>query len=51
MMMVMGSGKKRRGKKKENVGSKAVNVKLFDTAMLCSGLLDMLRLSVKCLNV
>jgi len=51
-MMVMGSGKKKEKKRKrENVGSKAVNVKLFDTAMRCSGLLDMLRLRVKCLNV
>jgi len=47
MMMVMGSG----GKKEENVGPKAVNVKLFDTAMRCSGLLDMLRLRVKCFSM
>jgi len=48
MMMVMGSGGR---KKKENVDPKAVNVKLFDTAIRCSGLLDMLRLRVKFFNM
>ena len=43
--------KKRQKKTEENLGSKVVNVKLFDTATHCYGLLDTLRLKVKCLNM